>query len=104
MSRTPSPHGPTLREILQRPNPELADQWAGSLYESTRSAINRGFDKVAVVKPWTDFTYDAIQLAYGDILDTGIKAFQRGYATPDAVSETPTTILTEDSVDHLGFA
>lgn len=101
--RTPSPSGPTLLEVLQRPNPELIDRWAGTTYKNTVSGTD-SFDTVLAAEPWTDFTYDAILLAYGDILNTSVGTFQPRYAPPGTPSKTPTTIATEDSVDLLGFA
>jgi hypothetical protein len=103
MSRAPSPSGSTLLQILQRANPDIIDEWGGKSYENTKSKT-QSFDEVDVAKPWTDLTYDAILLAYGDILDKDIKTLQQHYVAPAPLTRTPTIITAEDSVDMLGFA
>jgi hypothetical protein len=100
--RTPSPSGPTVLEVLQRPNPPLTDRWAGSSYANTRSSTE-SFDYVTVAKPWTDFTFEAISLAYGDLLNMSIKSFQPGYIPPANLTQTPSVIVHEGSVDRVGL-
>ncbi|KAL2164001.1 hypothetical protein VTH06DRAFT_3215 [Thermothelomyces fergusii] len=98
--RTPSPGKPTLLDVLQRENPRPIDMWDGSGYENTKSKY---FDRVRVVKPWTDFNYRAILLAYGDLLDQRIETIcPEGYRPPTELTETPRTITHEAKVDTLG--
>ncbi|KAH6842734.1 hypothetical protein B0I37DRAFT_202689 [Chaetomium sp. MPI-CAGE-AT-0009] len=105
--RTPSPSsGPTLLQILQRPNPKINDKWAGSSHGNTNGA----FDLVEFdsnhpsVKPWADFNFDAIYLAYGHVLDQRMTALKPDYQSVPAPSpgHVITTIRKEDHVDDLG--
>jgi hypothetical protein len=70
-------------DVLQRPDPDLNDVWAKKTYDNTIGA--RSVDVVVLdndhptVKPWTDFTFDAITLAYGDILGMGINTLRPDY-------------------------
>ena len=110
--RTPSPAdtaSPTILSVLQGKNPEVTDQWAGTDYQNTRS--NTGsFDLVdfddehPAVQKWTDFSFEAIDLAYGDILHQDIKQFELNYQPVQELTNTKSNKITkESSVDRLGY-
>jgi hypothetical protein len=101
--RAPSPSDPSILDVLQLANPSLNERWAGSSFQNTRSSSNT-WDTVVSVKPWTDFTFKAVELAYGDILNRGITFADPGYIPPRPLTQTPTSIYTEDNVDTLAQA
>ncbi|KAK4194624.1 hypothetical protein QBC40DRAFT_290412 [Triangularia verruculosa] len=102
-SQSPAPKH--IRDILNRANPILTDKWDG---KSTKNTVSRtgSYDTVDIksVTKWTDFTFDAIDLAYGDILDTDIRSIpgHTAYRTPDS-PDTPTVIAQESDIDTLGI-
>ncbi|KAK3292460.1 uncharacterized protein B0H64DRAFT_228976 [Chaetomium fimeti] len=114
MSRTPSPsRGPTLLQILQRPNPKIEDgNWDGSWDDSSYRNSTDVFDEVEFdsdhpsVKPWADFTFEAIYLAYGHLLEQRMAALKPGYqpVPPPSPGQGLTIIATEHDVDLLGQA
>lgn len=105
----------TLLGILRRNNPGIVDHWDGTSYQNTKS--NSGiFDAVVLddsrpntVQRWKDFTYEAIHLAYGDVLDQNMSEFRgkvpelRNYQLVDNPPKTPTIIADENDVDTLGI-
>ncbi|KAK4194625.1 hypothetical protein QBC40DRAFT_318889 [Triangularia verruculosa] len=93
-----------IQDILTRPNPGLTDKWNGTINTIPRRNKYDVVDISSVTK-WTDFTYDAINLAYGDILKTDINtvAELNPYRAPHSLSETPTTICEESDLRILGF-
>ncbi|KAK4148865.1 hypothetical protein C8A00DRAFT_38544, partial [Chaetomidium leptoderma] len=68
--------GPTLLQILQRPNPPIIDKWAGKSHRSRTDIFDEVFldDQHPSVQEWTDFTFPAIQLAYGHLLGQKMRA------------------------------
>ncbi|KAH6850895.1 hypothetical protein B0I37DRAFT_124083 [Chaetomium sp. MPI-CAGE-AT-0009] len=111
-TRTPSPVDtarPTILSVLQESNPEITDEWAGTSYKNTTSATD-SFDWVRFndtydlsVQEWTDFNFEAIDLAYGDILHQEIKQFEPNYQPVQKLVDTnATVIINEGSVDGLG--
>ncbi|KAK0744468.1 hypothetical protein B0T21DRAFT_357864 [Apiosordaria backusii] len=103
-SQSPAPKH--IRDILSRANPILTDEWDG---KSTKNTVSKtgSYDNVDIrsVTKWTDFTFDAIDLAYGDILNTDIRSIAEhtAYKTPDEPSNTPTVIVQENDIDTLGI-
>ncbi|KAK3985669.1 hypothetical protein QBC44DRAFT_384672 [Cladorrhinum sp. PSN332] len=103
--------GSTLLDILCRPDPRIIDQWKGTSLSNTVSETD-SFDHVQIqsVTRWTDFTYEAIVLAYGDILNRHIRDFAndvgelRYYQEPNDPPMTPSIIIKEDDVDTLGIS
>lgn len=107
----------TLREILQRPNPQIRDYWSGASYDNTISKGDHfdsvSFDKdnkdnTGTIQPWKDFTFAAVTAAYGDILDRKISSFGNlptlaRYQQVEHPPKTPTEIYKEDDVDTLGL-
>jgi hypothetical protein len=88
--RTPSADtGPTLLQVLQRPNLPITDGWAGTrnTYGNTQLGGDT-FDVVVMdeeypsVQQWTDFTFPAIQLAYGHLLEQKMQSLESNYRTP----------------------
>jgi hypothetical protein len=109
--RTPSPpSGPTLLQILQLPNPKVKDKWTGSSYGNTKGT----FDEIELdndhpsVQPWAEFTFKAIYLAYGHLLDQKMTTLKPEYQL--VVGPSPgqsmliITIKQETDVDNLGSA
>lgn len=107
---TSDPAKLTLLNVLQRRNPDVKDEWAGKTYNNTKSSTGT-FDRVLFddthvsVRPWTDFTFDAIDLAYGDLLHQRIRDFHLNYEPIRDLTDTHSgTIYDETSVDRLGVA
>jgi hypothetical protein len=102
-------------EILARRNPTINERWTGVSYANTTSAAD-SFDEVVLnldhpnmVRRWEDFTFEAIHLAYGDLLTQDIAAF-RGklpelahYQQVNDPPLTPTIINDEGDIDTLGI-
>lgn len=113
---------PTIREILAVGNPELNPRWKGTTYNNTRSKTD-SYDSVifndiqkstvqncmslityyiskvlTLMSTFTgnDFTHDAIELAYGDILDIHLD-----YNKPNTPTSSPRTIKKEDDLDSI---
>ena len=108
--RTPSPVDmtrPTILSVLQDRNPDITDEWAGKSYSNTTSGTD-SFDLVKFddthpsVQKWADFTFEAIDLAYGDIYHQDIKQVEPNYQPVQLVDTNATSIVNEGSVDSLG--
>ena len=108
---TPGPDtGRTLLQILQRPNPTMTDYWAGKTHTNTRSETD-SFDDVLLddehpsVQEWTDFTFPAIELAYGHLLSQKMRALEANYRDPLTPSpgQRIGDIVNETSVDAFGI-
>lgn len=108
---TPGPDtGRTLLQILQRPNPPTTNHWAGKSHANTRSETDN-FDEVLLddenpsVQEWTDFTFPAIELAYGHLLSQKIRALEANYRDPLTPSpgQRIGDIVNEGSVDAYGI-
>lgn len=102
--------GPTLLEILQRPNPPTTDKLDGKSRPNARSEGDN-LDVVALddenpgVQEWADFTFPAIQLAYGHILHKKMRALESRYREPLTPSpgQKVGVIVNEASVDKYGI-
>src|SRR3569833_365935 len=95
----------TLREMLSAANSDLKVTLRSMSKRNTSSKTSSYdvvlFDENAPkrVQEWTDFTYEAINAAYGNLLDEYV---------PDEVempvlSLTPTEIISEEVIDTLGI-
>lgn len=110
-TRTPSLRDPTVLEVLQRLNPELSERdlytWAEQTSGDADCGASRTPDVVVfndnhpAVKPWTDFTFEAISLAYGDILDMGMSTLRPKFRPVLSQYVTPTNIFNVDRISIL---
>ncbi len=109
--QTPPPRDRTgtLLQILQRVNPSIVNKWDGVSYKNTESKGDH-FDRVVLddehpsVQPWTDFTFSAIYLAYGHLLDQKMLELEPNYQRPLTPSPGQKVghIVDEASVDRYG--
>ena len=79
--------GRSVLEVLQRPDPELIPDcsWNSDLPSNSDHDM---LDDVTVFKHWSDFSFPAIALAFGDILDQDIEALRPDYERVRSLSGT----------------
>jgi hypothetical protein len=105
---TPSQSNPSVLQVLQQPNPELTDRWAGAISNKNRHSDVGNHDEINLdnnnpsIQPWRDFTFKAISLAYRDILNMRIKALLPSYSLVGTLYRSLTTIHGLDDIEKLG--
>ena len=96
----------TLRELLTAGNSDLNINLRSTSTKNTSSKTS-SYDLVSFdendfkrVQEWTDFTYEAINAAYGNLLDRQVS---KGNTGMPVLSKTPTEIFSEEDIDTLGI-
>lgn len=106
MSRTSSPSDPTVLDVLQRPNPAIIDicisiEGIDHCIPPKKLDLIELSDSHPAVRPWTDFSFEAISLAYGDILDMSLRTLREDYWRVSTPPRTPTTVYSMSSIASL---